>query len=35
VQLIGPPAREEVLLALTAQLERALPWYDRAPQLAA
>ncbi len=26
VQLIGPPAREELLLALGAQLERALPW---------
>ena len=33
VQLIGPPAREEVLLALVAQLERALPWSDREPQL--
>ena len=32
VQLIGPPAREEVLLALAAQLERALPWSDREPQ---
>jgi amidase len=31
VQLIGPPAREEVLLALATQLERALPWAQRAP----
>ena len=34
VQLIGPPAREEVLLALATQLERALPWTERAPALA-
>ncbi len=33
VQLIGPPAREDVLLALVAQLERALPWSEREPQL--
>jgi len=33
VQLIGPPAREEVLLSLAAQLEKALPWADRAPAL--
>ncbi len=33
VQLIGPPAREEVLLALAAQLERALPWAGRRPSL--
>jgi amidase len=31
VQLVGPPAREEVLLSLAAQLESALPWSDRAP----
>ena len=31
VQLIGPPAREELLLALGAQLERAMPWADRFP----
>jgi amidase len=33
VQLVGPPAREEVLLSLAAQLEAALPWADRAPAL--
>ena len=31
VHLIGPPAREDLLLALAAQLERALPWSDRLP----
>ncbi len=31
VQLIGPPAREEVVLALAAQLEQALPWSGRRP----
>jgi amidase len=35
VQLIGPPAREEVLLALARQLEAALPWADRHPTLPA
>jgi amidase len=34
VQLIGRPAREEALLALATQLERALPWADRRPDLA-
>jgi amidase len=34
VQLIGPPAREEVLLALATQLEAALPWTGRTPPLA-
>jgi amidase len=33
VQLVGPPAREEVLLSLGAQLEQALPWADRVPPL--
>ncbi len=33
VQLIGAPAREEVLLALAAQLERTHPWSERRPQL--
>jgi amidase len=32
VQLIGPPAREEVLLQLASQLERALPWAERHPR---
>jgi amidase len=35
VQLIGRPAREETLLALAAQLERAHPWADRRPTLSA
>jgi len=34
VHLIGPPAREEVLLSLARQLEAALPWADRVPALA-
>jgi amidase len=34
VQLIGPPAREDVLLSLATQLERALPWSGRRPALA-
>jgi amidase len=31
VQLIGPPAGEDVLLGLAAQLERAHPWSGRTP----
>ena len=31
VQLIGPPAGEDVLIGLAAQLERALPWAGRVP----
>jgi amidase len=29
VQLVGPPAGEELLLALSAQLETASPWHER------
>jgi amidase len=32
VQLIGQPAREDLLLGLCTQLERALPWSERRPQ---
>ena len=35
IQLIGPPAREEVLLQLGHQLEQALPWAGRTPALEA
>ena len=31
VQLVGPPAGEELLLALSAQLEHAAPWAQRRP----
>ena len=31
VQLIGPPAREEVLLQVGTQLEQAIPWAHRRP----
>ncbi len=33
VQLIGPPAREDVILGLALELERALPWSGRRPEL--
>jgi amidase len=35
VQLIGRAASEGLLLALAAQVERALPWAERQPELAA
>jgi amidase len=35
VQLVGPPAGEELLLSLSAQVESAVPWMDRRPELAA
>jgi amidase len=34
VQLVGPPAGEELLISLSAQLEAAEPWSDRRPALA-
>ena len=34
VQLVGPPAGEEALLSLAAQLEQAAPWIDRRPAVA-
>jgi amidase len=33
VQIIGRPAGEAELLALSAQIERAAPWTDRRPAL--
>jgi amidase len=33
VQLVGRPADELTLLAVAAQLERALPWHERRPPL--
>jgi amidase len=33
VQVIGPPAREDLLLGLATQLEQALPWSGRRPDL--
>jgi amidase len=35
VQLIGPPAREDVILRLAVALEEALPWAQRRPRAAA
>jgi amidase len=35
VQLVGPPAGEELLLSLAGQLERAAPWVERRPDFAA
>jgi amidase len=35
VQLVGPPAGEELLISLGAQLETARPWSERRPELAA
>jgi amidase len=32
VQLVGPPAGEELLLALSSQLESARPWQERRPE---
>jgi amidase len=34
VQLVGPPAGEELLYSLSAQIEAAEPWSDRRPALA-
>jgi amidase len=31
VQLVGPPAGEELLLSLAGQVERAAPWAERRP----
>jgi amidase len=35
VQLVGPPAGEELLLSLSAQIEEERPWAGRRPELAA
>jgi amidase len=31
VQVVGPPWRDDLCLAVAAQLEAALPWGDRRP----
>ncbi|HEY5316718.1 MAG TPA: amidase family protein, partial [Solirubrobacteraceae bacterium] len=31
VQLIGPPAREDVILQIATELEYAAPWVERRP----
>jgi amidase len=33
VQIVGGPARDDLVLGLAAQLEEALPWADRRPQV--
>jgi amidase len=35
VQLVGPPAGEELLVSLSAQLEGARPWHERRPEAVA
>lgn len=34
VQFVGPPAGEELLISLSAQIEAAAPWADRRPAMA-
>jgi amidase len=31
IQLIGPPAREDIVLQLAGELEQACPWAARRP----
>ena len=33
VQLVAPYGREDLLIAVAAQLERAQPWTDKRPQV--